>query len=61
MISSDQFTGTTSIKIDVVEASVPVVKGYSSQAELDGDEALCEADAEEDKLWHCVWSGVEVR
>ena len=56
-----QFTGTTSIKIDVVEASVPVVKGYSSQAELDGDEALCEADAEEDKLWHCVWSGVEVR
>lgn len=55
-----EFTGKTDIKIDILERSVPTVLGYSSQASLDGDEALCTSDEEEDDLWHCLWKDVGV-
>lgn len=55
-----QFASSTDILVDVVEKSVPTVTGYSQQADLDGDEASCEADADLDDLWHCTWNDVSV-
>ncbi len=55
-----QFASSTDIQVDVVEKSVPTVQGFSQQADLDGDQATCEADADVDDLWHCTWSNVKV-
>lgn len=55
-----QFASSTDIQVDVVEKSVPTVTGYSQQADLDGDQATCEADADVDDLWHCTWKNVKV-
>jgi len=55
-----QFASSTDITVDVIEKSVPMVSGYSQQADLDDDKALCEADADADDLWHCSWKNVEV-
>ncbi len=55
-----QFASSTDILVDVVEKSVPAVTGYSQQADLDGDQATCEADADVDDLWHCAWKDVNV-
>src|SRR3989344_2912767 len=55
-----QFASSTDIQVDVVEKSVPTVTGYSQQADLDGDQATCEADADVDDLWHCAWNNVKV-
>ena len=55
-----QFASSTDIQVDVVEKSVPTVTGYSQQADLDGDKASCEADADVDDLWHCAWKNVNV-
>ncbi|MEK6905822.1 MAG: hypothetical protein AABX24_05465 [Nanoarchaeota archaeon] len=55
-----QFASSTDIQVDVVEKSVPTVTGYSQQADLDGDQAACEADADVDDLWHCAWKDVNV-
>ncbi|MEK6939712.1 MAG: hypothetical protein AABX31_03205, partial [Nanoarchaeota archaeon] len=55
-----QFASSTDIQVDVVEKSVPAVSGYSQQADLDGDQASCEADADVDDVWHCTWSNVKV-
>ncbi|MBI2581510.1 hypothetical protein HYV87_00075 [Candidatus Woesearchaeota archaeon] len=56
-----QFTGTTDIVVDITESSVPTVKGYSDQANFNGQEAVCEADDDVDKLWHCTWNNIEVK
>ena len=55
-----QFASSTDIQVDVVEKSVPTVTGYSQQADLDGDVASCEADADLDNLWHCTWNNIDV-
>ncbi|MDO8510747.1 MAG: hypothetical protein Q7S55_01125 [Nanoarchaeota archaeon] len=55
-----QFASSTDIQVDVIEKSVPTVTGYSQQADLDGDQAACEADADVDDLWHCAWNNVNV-
>ena len=55
-----QFASSTDIQVDVVEKSVPTVTGYSQQADLDGDAASCDADADVDDLWHCTWKNVNV-
>jgi len=55
-----QFASSTDIMVDVVEKSVPTVTGFSQQADLNGDQASCEADADVDDLWHCAWKNVNV-
>lgn len=55
-----EFASSTDIVVEVVEKSVPVVIGHSQQADLDGDAASCEADADIDDLWHCTWKDVKV-
>ena len=55
-----QFSSSTNIFVDVKEKSVPTVAGYSQQADLDGDQATCQADADLDDLWHCTWNNVKV-
>lgn len=55
-----QFASSTDIMVDVSEKSVPTMLGFSEQADLDGDKAECEADADVDDLWHCTWKDVHV-
>lgn len=54
------FVTRTDITVDILESSVPMVKGYSGLASLNGEEADCDEDADETGLWHCAWHNVEV-
>lgn len=56
-----EFIGRTDISVEVVETSVPQVVAFSDQAALNGQAAECEADEEQDNLWHCLWEDVEVK
>jgi len=56
-----EFIGRTDISVEVVETSVPQVIAFSDQANLNGQPAACQADEEQDDLWHCLWKDVEVR
>lgn len=55
-----EFDVITDITIDIVETNDIRVKGYSDQAELNGEEAYCELDENEEHLWHCTWENVVV-
>ncbi len=60
-----KFIGDTSVitdmTIDLVETELNEVKASSSLAGLDNTPAIaCLEDAEEEKLWHCRWTDVEV-
>ncbi len=54
------FVTRTDITLDIVESSIPVVKGYSGLASLNGEEADCDEDPDEVGVWHCAWRNVEV-
>jgi len=58
-----QYEAETDIEVNVTESGDDlVVKGYSEQADLDGDEADCSRcyDCEEEDLWICKWKDVTV-
>ncbi|MBU0456851.1 MAG: hypothetical protein ABH824_06455 [Nanoarchaeota archaeon] len=55
-----QYTTNTDIKVDIIETTEPIVKAYSDEADLKGDEANCDSDSEIDNLWHCTWEDVDV-
>ncbi len=52
----------TDMTIDIEETTLKEVKASSAEAGLDNTPATaCTEDAEQEKLWHCRWSEVEVQ
>jgi hypothetical protein len=54
------FAYPSDISIDVEDTNLEAVIAISEDAELNGQQAQCDADPDFDNLWHCVWKNVEV-